>query len=708
MTVLFTIFASIAVLHTANTTMVLETEPGQELKTIYYGTKLSESETAMLGSYKAQRTYPCYGVIGTEEAAFAAIQADGNRTVQLRIESAETTPWDGGNQLCVTCKDGFYPLTVKIYFKTFKDQDMIETWTETINEGKKPVTLTRFDSGHLPIRVDDVWISTLYGTWANEGRVNTEPLTRGWKVIRNIDGTRNSHTSHGEVMISLDGKPREDAGRVIGAALCWGGNYELRFQTNDSDYHHFFAGILPEHDNVVLAKGKSFATPHLALSFSNDGLSGVSRYFHRWGRKYMLRHGDQERRILLNSWEGVYFDINEDGMKQMMDDIASMGGELFVMDDGWFGDKYPRNNDHTSLGDWTTDTRKLPNGVPGLVKAATERGIKFGIWVEPEMTNTVSELYEAHPDWIIKAANRDIVKGRGGTQVVLDMSKKEVQDFAFSVIDNVMKENPDIAYIKWDANAPISMDFSNIAYWQGFYAMVERVREAYPDLTIQDCASGGGRANWGVLPWFDEFWVSDNTDALQRVYMQWGTSYFFPAIAMASHISATPNHTVFRTTSLKYRIDVAMSGRLGMEIQPKNMTEQEKDICRKAIADYKRIRPIVQFGDIYRLVSPYDNRGFASLMYVAENKDKAVAYWWKIANFYDEHFPRLRFAGLDPERSYRVTELNRLDISPLAYEGKSFTGSFLMESGLEIPATNNVEWSLKSDWSSRVLLLEAL
>ena len=708
MTTLLALLASIAVLHTANTTMVLETEPGQELKTIYYGTKLSESETAMLGSYKAQRTYPCYGVIGTEEAAFAAVQADGNRTVQLRIESAETTPWDGGNQLCVTCKDGFYPLTVKIYFKTFKDQDMIETWTETINEGKKPVTLTRFDSGHLPIRVDDVWISTLYGTWANEGRVNTEPLTRGWKVIRNIDGTRNSHTSHGEVMISLDGKPREDAGRVIGAALCWGGNYELRFQTNDSDYHHFFAGILPEHDNVVLAKGKSFATPHLALSFSNQGLSGVSRNFHRWGRKYMLRHGDQERRILLNSWEGVYFDINEDGMKQMMDDIASMGGELFVMDDGWFGDKYPRNNDHTSLGDWTTDTRKLPNGVPGLVKAATERGIKFGIWVEPEMTNTVSELYEAHPDWIIKAANRDIVKGRGGTQVVLDMSKKEVQDFAFSVIDNVMKESPDIAYIKWDANAPISMDFSNIAYWQGFYAMVERVREAYPDLTIQDCASGGGRASWGVLPWFDEFWVSDNTDALQRVYMQWGTSYFFPAIAMASHISATPNHTVFRTTSLKYRIDVAMSGRLGMEIQPKNMTEQEKDICRKAIADYKRIRPIVQFGDIYRLVSPYDNRGFASLMYVAENKDKAVAYWWKIANFYDEHFPRLRFAGLDPERSYRVTELNRLDISPLAYEGKSFTGRFLMESGLEIPATNNVEYSLKSDWSSRVLLLEAL
>ena len=190
--------------------------------------------------------------------------------------------------------------------------------------------------------------------------------------------------------------------------------------------------------------------------------------------------------------------------------------------------------------------------------------------------------------------------------------------------------------------------------------------------------------------------------------MQWGTSYFFPAIAMACHISATPNHTVFRTTSLKYRIDVAMSGRLGMEIQPANMTEVEKDMCRKAIADYKRIRPIVQMGDIHRLVSPYDDRGYASMMYTSENLDKAVVYWWKIRNFYDEHFPRLRLAGLDPDRNYRVTELNRIDLKPLAFEGKTFTGRFLMESGLDIPLTNEPEWSQKSDWSSRVLLLEAI
>ncbi|MBR5924448.1 MAG: alpha-galactosidase [Bacteroidales bacterium] len=701
------LLASIIALNTANTTMAFQADPGAELKIVYYGAKLPDLTKGALDNYSAQRAYPCYGVIATEEAAFAAIHPDGNRTVQLWVEDTSLQAWEGGQVLCVNCKDNYYPLRVKIYYKTFRDQDMIETWIETVNEGKKPVTLTRFDSGHLPIRYDDVWISTLYGTWANEARVNSEPLTRGWKMIRNIDGARNSQTSHAEVMISLDGKPREDAGRIIGAALCWGGNYELRFQTNDSDYHHFFAGIYPEHDNVVLAKGKSFATPHLALTFSDSGLSGASRNFHRWGRKYMLRHGDVERRILLNSWEGVYFKINEAGMFQMMDDIAGMGGELFVMDDGWFGDKYPRNNDHTSLGDWVVDTRKLPGGVGSLVKAATEKGIKFGIWVEPEMTNTVSELYEAHPDWIVKSENREIVQGRGGTQVVLNLAKKEVQDFAFSVIDNLMKENPDIAYIKWDANCKLAMDCSNIAYWEGFAALCDRVREAYPDLTIQDCASGGGRANWGVLPWFDEFWVSDNTDALQRIYIQWGTSYFFPAIAMAAHISATPNHTVRRTTSLKYRIDVAMSGRLGMEIQPKDMTEEEKDICRKAISDYKRIRPIVQFGDIHRLVSPYDEKGYASMMYTSEKLDKAVVYWWRTHNFYDDHFPRLRLSGLDPDRKYKVTELNRLDLKPLAYEGKSFSGRFLMESGLEIPATNNVKASLRSDWSSRVLLLEA-
>jgi alpha-galactosidase len=246
-----------------------------------------------------------------------------------------------------------------------------------------------------------------------------------------------------------------------------------------------------------------------------------------------------------------------------------------------------------------------------------------------------------------------------------------------------------------------------IEYHRGFQKTCERIRAKYPDLTIQACASGGGRANWGVLPYFDEFWVSDNTDALQRIYMQWGTSYFFPAIAQACHISATPNHTVYRTTSLKYRIDVAMSGRLGMEIQPKNMSEAEKELCRKAIKEYKEIRPIVQFGDIYRLVSPYDKKGLASMMYVNEQKTKSVFYWWKTESFQNEHLPKVKMAGLDAKKLYKVHELNSIDLKPMSIEGKVFSGEYLMNNGLDIPNNLNPEWSLKSDWSSRVLYLEA-
>lgn len=712
-----TLLAGIISLSTSNTTLVLDAGNGKEAQILYYGSLLGADEAALNhAGYRGSSLYPAFGLKGAQEPAISIIQADGNLTLDLRVSEVVTEKWEGGEIVTITSCDPVYPIRVKNTFKSYVTEDIIETWTEISNTGKKEAVLTRYYSGHLPVRVGDVWISTLYGTWANEGRVCEEPLNRGLKLIKNMDGTRNSHTSHAEAMISLDGKARENSGRVIGLALEWGGNYELRFQTDDSDFHHVFAGICPDNAPYSLGKGEGFRTPALAYSFSARGLSGVSRNFHRWGRTYRLAHGNKERKVLLNSWEGVYFNINEQGMNQMMGDIASMGGELFVMDDGWFGDKYPRKDDTSSLGDWVVDKNKLPGGIGTLVKMADNHGIRFGIWIEPEMTNSVSELYEQHPDWVLKSPGRDNVYGRGGTQLVLDLSKPAVQDFVFSIVDNLMKENPTIDYIKWDANMNISsygrdggdQAKLNVAYWEGFAKTCDRIRAKYPDLTIQACASGGGRANWGVLPWFDEFWTSDNTDALQRIYMQWGTSYFFPAIAMASHISATPNHTVFRTTSLKFRCDVACSGRLGMEIQPKNMADWEKDFCRKVISDYKSIRPVVQFGDIYRLTSPYDDKGYASMMYVTPDKDKAVFYWWKIANFYDQHFPRAVMDGLDPDKVYEVHELNRIDLKPMSCEGKRFSGRFLMENGLEIPSNNDVDYSMKSDWSSRVLSLTAV
>ena len=703
---------------TPGTELVLNADKGSELQIQYFGGRLSDADVKVLeaAGVPNHNAYQPYGLWCASEASLCVTHADGNLSTVLKVEEVSTVEEPTAKVTRIKLKDTVYPFYVTVCYRAYQDVDMIETWTEIENLEKKPVTLTRFDSGYLPIRVGDVWVSHLHGTWAAEGRLVQEPLERGMKVIKNKDGTRNSHTDHAEVMFSLEGKPQENAGRVIGAALCYSGNYELRIDTRDTDYHQFYAGINPDNSSYRLEPKEVFKTPELALTFSDEGLSGASRNFHRWGRKYRMAHGDKERKILLNSWEGVYFNINEPGMDQMMADIASMGGELFVMDDGWFGVKYPRLTDNCALGDWEVDRNKLPNGIGWLVEQAHKHGIKFGIWIEPEMANTTSELFEKHPEWVLKAPERDLVTGRGGTQLVLDLCNPEVQDFIFKIVDDLMTENPEIDYIKWDANMPVTNHGSqylpkdrqshlDVEYHRGFVAVCDRIRAKYPDVTIQACASGGGRANWGVMPWFDEFWVSDNTDALQRVYMQWGTSYFFPAIAMASHISATPNHTVFRTTSLKYRIDVAMSGRLGMEIQPRNMTQEDRDLCRRAIEEYKGIRPVVQFGDIYRLVSPYDGHNMASLMYVSPEKAEAVFYWWKTETFYDDHLPRVKMAGLDPDRMYKVHELNRIDNVPLPYEGLVFSGKFLMENGLEIPLKHIVEYHKQDDWSSRVLYL---
>ena len=643
------------------TELLLDAQAGKELKVIYFGARLADAD---LLSVSAAGTcgcnaYPAYGMQCPSEAALGVTHSDGSLATELLVETVSQSIENGAQITRVRLKDTVYPFYVTICWRAYQDVDMIETWTEIENLEKKPVTLTRFDSGFLPVRRGEVWLSHLTGTWANEGRLVQEPLNAGVKLIKNKDGVRNSHTSHAEVMFSLDGKPQENTGRVIGAALCYSGNYELRIDTGDTDWHQFFAGINPDNSSYTLAPKEVFRTPELALTWSNEGLSGASRNFHKWARSHKMAHGDRLRKILLNSWEGVYFDINEAGMDQMMSDIASMGGELFVMDDGWFGVKYPRITDNCALGDWQVDPKKLPAGVPGLVECAKKHGIKFGIWIEPEMSNTVSELYEKHPDWVIKAPQREPVLGRGGTQVVLDLGNPAVQDFVFKVVDDIMTENPEIDYIKWDANMAIMNHGSQylpkdrqshmyIEYHRGFAKVCDRIRAKYPDVTIQACASGGGRANYGVMPWFDEFWVSDNTDALQRIYMQWGTSYFFPAIAMASHISAAPNHQTFRTIPIKFRIDVAMSGRLGMEIQPKNMTPDEIELCRNAIREYKEIRPVVQLGDIYRLVSPYDGLDMASMMYCSPEKDKAVFYWWKLETFCDQHFPRVRMAGTRP------------------------------------------------------------
>ncbi|MDE6156976.1 MAG: alpha-galactosidase, partial [Muribaculaceae bacterium] len=475
---------------TPSTSLLLNAVPGERFEYVYYGAPLGNDEIAsVMEAEKNIDAYPVFGMDTFNAYTLAATHADGSMATDVRVDSVSEENGDDGSTVTkVTLKDTIYPFFIDVCYRTWPDCDVIETWIEVRHTEKKAVTLTEFPSAYLPVRRGNVWLSHIDGAWGNEGHLTHEPLTPGIKTIRNIDGVRNSQNAHSEIMLSLDGKPDERTGRTIGAVLCYSGNYDISINTDASAWHRLTAGIDSRNSAYRLDKGEVFVTPAVGLTYSERGTSGVSRNIHRWGRDHRLQHPDRERLVLLNSWEGIYFDVNEPVVNKMMSDIAGMGGELFVLDDGWFGTKYPRNGDKSGLGDWEIDRRKLPNGITDLLRSAEEKGLKFGIWIEPEMANSFSELYEKHPDWIIQAQGREPVYGRGGTQLVLDLGNPAVQDHVFGVFDRLMSEYPAINYIKWDANMPVKNHGSHyqkpdaqsrlyIDYHRGFENVCRRIRE---------------------------------------------------------------------------------------------------------------------------------------------------------------------------------------------------------------------------------------
>lgn len=708
------LFAQDYLVSTPNTSLLIKATPGETVKIQYYGSKIENSD--IQGIYDAGMvfnadSYPAFGLQTIGEKAIAATQPDGNMSLDLKIEQVKQYPTKDGEVTEILLKDKVYPFEIKQYYKAYQGTDIISTWIEIMNNGKKSVTLYRFVSAYLPVQRGDNWLTHFHGHWGAENMLEEEKLTNGQKVISNKDGMVNTETDNPSFMLSIDGKPQEEYGHILGGTLAWTGNYLLKMDITNTKLN-IIAGINEENSHYKLESKETFKTPEFAMTYSTSGKGGVSRAFHRWARMYKLSHGNVERDILLNSWEGVYFKVNQEGMDQMMKSFSALGGELFVMDDGWFGCKYSRDRGESSLGDWTVNKKKLPLGIEGLIASAKKHKIKFGLWIEPEMSNTKSELFEKHPEWILQCKNRPLSTGRGGTQIVLDLTNPEVQDFVFSVIDNLMTHYPEIAYMKWDANSCM-LDYGSpylpkekqshlyIEYHRGLNKVLERIRAKYPQLILQACAGGGGRINYGILPYFDEFWTSDDTDALQRVYLQWGVSCFYPAIAMAAHVSADKNHQTGRYLPLKFRFDVAMSGRLGMEMQPEDMTEADKEFTQRAIQAYKGIRPIVQFGDLYRLISPYENKGVASLMYVAPEKDRAVFYAYKMNHFINMTIPNVKMNGLDPQKKYQLIDLTPLSKNkPCSLHNKIISGKILMEKGIALQTL------LKNEYSSIALELQ--
>ncbi len=686
---------------TAATSLIFKVEKGGELRQSYYGEKPGRVETVHTGPLTA---YATYGQSYVNEPALHVVHADGNFTTDLVYESHEqTAPGKDVSLTRIVLKDRFYPFTVSLFYKAYVKENIIEQWMEVAHQEKKEVTLYNFFSAQLSFREASYWLTSFSGNWAAEMQMREEQLTTGSKILESKLGVRSNQFGHAAFLLGLNGPAAEDKGTVVGGTLAWPGSWKFTFEIDAQNNLKVLAGINPFSSQYYLKPKEVFRTPAMLYTISSSGKGEVTRRFHSWARNQKgIYKSERPRMTLLNNWEATYFDFDEKVLKQIIADASDMGFDLFLLDDGWFGNKYPRNDDKAGLGDWQENTEKLPNGIDALIKESQAKNIKFGIWIEPEMVNPKSELYEKHPDWVITAPNRPLDLSRN--QLVLDLTNPKVQDHVFGVVDNLLTKNPGIAYLKWDCNryitnagssnfAPERQSHLWIKYVEGLFTVLKKVRQKYPDVYIMACAGGGGRIDYGTMPFFDEYWISDNTDALDRIFIQWGTTHFFPAMGLASHVSVVPNHITQRVTPLKFRFDVAMSARLGMDLQPKDMNPEEKEFSRNAIREYNSIKHIVQDGDLYRLLSPYESERVA-LMYTSPDQKEALVFsYLKKKNIYGDN-QVLFMKGLDPKKNYTLKEINK---DPKKYswfselEGKQYTGEFLMTYGVRFTMYNEFE-----------------
>ena len=681
---------------TEHTQLVLVAQANRVLQTLHYGNRIADPQA--FGSLRTFRdsgngsgpmAFPTAGGKYLGEPALHVKYTDGYHNTELYYTGHDVHRSGDVVTTEIRLKDYVTQLEVKLVYDAYQKEDVICTHTEILNAGNLPVELVQYASGSLYVEADRYLLTHFHGGWAFETGMDSDILTHGTKVIESRRGTQVTQCNNPSFLLSLNtDRLQENEGEVIAGALAWSGNFRMSFELDESDRLNVLAGISPHASAYTLASGATFVTPDMIYTYSRRGAGQASRNLHAWARHYGVYGGGNINPTLLNSWEGAYFNFTTETLLRMIDDAAGMGLEMFVLDDGWFAKDFPRNSDNAGLGDWEVNTDKLPEGIDYVASYAHEKGLRFGIWIEPEMVNPQSNLARNHPEWVVQSPGREMYQSRN--QWVLDLSNPAVQDFVFGVFDNTMQLSGNIDYIKWDCNRTVAnfgseyldadQDRFYVEYTQGIYNVMRRIREKYPDTIVQCCSSGGGRVDYGALKYFNEIWTSDNTDALSRVYIQYATNLIYPACVMASHVSAVPNHQTGNVTPLKFRFDIACSGRLGMELQPRNLTVREKALADRCIQSYKQYRDLVFNGDVYRLASPYDG-DFYALMYVSQDRKRAVVFTYCIKyqnRAVGGHV--FRMDGLDPGKQYKVTELN-VDRSRWWGSGKVHAGDFLMEGG---------------------------
>lgn len=703
---------------TADISMVFSAKENDKITFQYWGNKINEKRNLAERGFKGQpdteqdaapQLFPAYGGRQYLNPALRVTHADGVITTDLVYVNSKKKQIDSNRiETTIRLKDKIYPLFVDIHFVAYQVENVISQYVTVVHNEKKPIVISNIASSYFPLHANSYYLTHFHGTWAHEMQMKEEKLTPGIKTIETKKGVRATQSESPSFLISLNNPANENSGEVYGGSLAWSGNFNLSFEFDESGVLNVMSGMNPFAADYSLKPGVVFKTPEMILTYSSIGKGQVSRNFHDWSRRYALAHGDKLNPILLNSWEGAYFSFNEKTLTDMIDNAANFGIEMFVLDDGWFGNEFPRNGDNAGLGDWQVNAKKLPRGINYLADYAVSKGIRFGIWIEPEMVNPESNLAKKHPEWIVKSGKRDILPMRN--QWLLDLSNPQVQDFVAKTFDDVLAMSPNITYIKWDANRHVDNVGSEYLpateqtkfwyeYVKGLYNVYERIRAKHPEVEIQLCSSGGGRLDFGALKYHDEYWASDNTNALDRIFIQYGSNTFFPAQATAAHVSTSPNHQTGMIMPLKFRFDVAMTGRLGMELQPTDLKGDEYEFAKKGIECYKQIRPVVQLGDLYRLVSPYDENGWASLMYVSKDKAKAVFFAYSLKYHARTTYFETKMNGLNPDKNYKITELNTRNGQSSFYgNGKVYSGDYLMKAGISL--------NIGNPFDSSVLLVE--
>jgi len=684
---------------TENNVLLLQTDSNNRLRMVYFGKPLQNEKEykTVAASYSYDESnagiynsaYTPAGTWNLSEPAIQVKHADGNPSLELKYVSHKKENIDANTTvISILLKDPVYPFEVTLFYKVWEKENIIEQWTEIKHQEKKPVLLQKYASANLYFANKDFYLTSFQGEYLKEMQPQETKLTQGIKTVDSKLGTRAMLLQTPNFIVSFGKPASENEGTVMLGQLAWSSNFKLDFEIDSHKNLRFIAGINPFASEYSLAPNETFKTPSLIYALSNNGTGEASRNLHDWARKYRILDGQGERLTLLNNWEATYFDFDENKIKDLFKDAKDLGVDMFLLDDGWFGNKYPRNNDDAGLGDWQENKKKLPSGLGYLVKEAKNEGVKFGIWIEPEMVNPRSELYEKHQDWVIRQPERPEIYYRN--QLVLDLSNPEVQDFVFGIVDDLFVKNPELAFIKWDCNAVIFNAYSAylhkkgipqsnlyVDYVKGLYKVLQRIRAKYPKVPIMLCSGGGGRGDYEFLKYFTEFWPSDDTDPIERIFLQWDYSYFFPSIAICNHV------TDWGKQPLKFRVDVASMGKLGFDIVAAKLDANDKIFCKQAVENYNSFKDIVWHGDMFRLVNPHEN-DIASLIYVNKNKSKAIMFNYLVNNRYAITATErpVIMKGLDPLKKYKIKEINLYpETSSTIKSEEYFTGDYLMKVG---------------------------